>query len=516
MAQRTLAENVAQVKADFKAVKDALNEKGYIEITDEPTKQYGAYAKQAINTAYNDGIDVGYWTGYADGLDSGWEDGFNDGYNDGIYIGEQSVISNSKYIEKSSSGKLIRLNDVSELAHKVKVYADVDTVVKVYGLNFIDYTKAQSRGSTGGTVTVNVENRSVTHTGTYYFVIPVNLIRGKTYTLNFEGGTTESRWRIAYSDGTLSSQVLIGSSITTMEDLDVKEIRISRHYDGIEGTMTISDIRLNLGTTSEHYEEYREPQTITARPLMQTEISSICPSMIFFADNDITVDYFGSYGIRETELRHWSRFTMGGTRINYTYGFAYTDFTGYEIPHGLCRPKRANSYMFYSYLGEELPKGIDFSLQTEESNTYYPTYYGFTYATKLKWIPDMNIKAVPVYHQTYRDCGKLKGIEIVRCNENTTFSNSFMNCGELEYIRFEGTIGQDINLQWSKKLTLESLISLIDHLKQYLDGDQADAYTKTITLSAESKALLREASEAEYGNEYYWEDQIFNNGWNMA
>ncbi len=217
-------------------------------------------------------------------------------------------------------------------------------------------------------------------------------------------------------------------------------------------------------------------------------------------------------GKKEAMQRYWSRFTMDGTRLNYAYSFSYCDLSGYEIPQGLCMPTRNNSYIFYSYLGEELPKGIDFSLQTDENIAYYPSHSGFAFSINLKWIPDMNLKAVPVYNATYRTCRKLKGIEIVRCNENTTFPNTFNECSELEYIRFEGVIGQDINLQWSPKLSLESLISLIDCLKQYLDGDQADAYTKTVTLSAESWALLK----AEEPQEYWWEDQIYNKGWNFA
>ena len=52
--------------------------------------------------------------------------------------GKQDVIDNSKYIEKSASGSVIRLDDVSEVAHKVKVKADTPTEVKVYGKNLFN------------------------------------------------------------------------------------------------------------------------------------------------------------------------------------------------------------------------------------------------------------------------------------------------------------------------------------------------------------------------------------------
>ena len=52
--------------------------------------------------------------------------------------GKQSVIANSKYIEKTASGKVIRLDDVSEVAHKVVVKADTPTEVTVCGKNLFD------------------------------------------------------------------------------------------------------------------------------------------------------------------------------------------------------------------------------------------------------------------------------------------------------------------------------------------------------------------------------------------
>ena len=59
-------------------------------------------------------------------------------FDDVHEAGKQSVIANSKYIEKQATGKVISLTDVSEVAHKVKVYGDGQEV-EVYGKNLLPY-----------------------------------------------------------------------------------------------------------------------------------------------------------------------------------------------------------------------------------------------------------------------------------------------------------------------------------------------------------------------------------------
>ena len=93
MAERTLVENVAQVKADFKAVKDAV---GIVIPEGTPTSEYGERIFNTISSLENE---------------------IENSRTEGIEQGKQEVISNSKYIEKTASGKGVFLNDVSEVAH---------------------------------------------------------------------------------------------------------------------------------------------------------------------------------------------------------------------------------------------------------------------------------------------------------------------------------------------------------------------------------------------------------------
>jgi hypothetical protein len=71
---------------------------------------------------------------------------------------------------------------------------------------------------------------------------------------------------------------------------------------------------------------------------------------------------------------------------------------------------------------------------------------------------------------------KLKTIRTLTVVEGTTFNNWFQNATAIENITFDGVIGQDINFQWSTKLTKDSITSIIEHLSNTASG-------KTLTLS---------------------------------
>lgn len=66
-------------------------------------------------------------------------------------------------------------------------------------------------------------------------------------------------------------------------------------------------------------------------------------------------------------------------------------------------------------------------------------------------------------------CSKLKTIRKIKIStENISFSTSaFQSCSALENITFEGVIPCNIHLQWSTKLTHDSLMSVINALKDY-------------------------------------------------
>lgn len=90
MAERSLAENVAQVKADFKAIKDAVP---YVFNDDTPTSEYGERIFTEIsNLQYqaDSAWDQGFNNGIEQGRVEGYENGKTDGITEGVEQGKQA------------------------------------------------------------------------------------------------------------------------------------------------------------------------------------------------------------------------------------------------------------------------------------------------------------------------------------------------------------------------------------------------------------------------------------------
>lgn len=104
----------------------------------------------------------------------------------------------------------------------------------------------------------------------------------------------------------------------------------------------------------------------------------------------------------------------------------------------------------------------------------------------------------------------LKTIRTLTVVEGVTYNNWFQNATGIENITFEGVIGNDINFQWSTKLTKESITSIISHLSTTASG-------KTLTLSktAVDNAYSDEGGIGEASNE--WKTYIANyNNWTIS
>ena len=475
----TLTENIAQVKADFRGIRDELVNKGATVPSGTPTSQYANIIK---NMSTGDAQQA-------------------------YEQGRQDVIAESKYIEKSATGKFINLTDVSEVAHKVKVFGD-GVEVDVLD-NILRQPYYQSRLTSGNiTWTVN-DDGSVSVVGNstavsnFRMATSLPLESGKTYT--FRTGSTNVTVLVTYTVNGATKYLT-----ATTEEVN---LAWSDGYELVSfGIRVLSGVTVNEVVCPVIYESGTR-QIITATPT-GTEVDSMCPNMTFISGEEIKVDYYSSFGMAEKELEMWNRLTNYGARKNYDSAFLETDLTGYTIPSGLCKPQQVLRQMFYNYKGSVLPNGVDCSgfdiTQTAQSSHCIMT---FAYAQKIKRIYDMGIPAVKYYSATYLNCNELEIIDVIRSNEQTTFTNNtFQTCPKLTHVIFEGIIASDINLQWSTLLDEESLVSLLYSLK----GDMLN--TTTITLSPESWDKLDALPPETWGNPDIHDARMYvaNKGWFFA
>jgi hypothetical protein len=81
---------------------------------------------------------------------------------------------------------------------------------------------------------------------------------------------------------------------------------------------------------------------------------------------------------------------------------------------------------------------------------------------------------------------KVKTIRSIQLASGTTFQNTFYGCTDLENISFSGNIESDINLQWSTKLSKDSIENVLSNAW----GAYADSVgAPQVTLS--EKAVIR-------------------------
>ena len=102
----------------------------------------------------------------------------------------------------------------------------------------------------------------------------------------------------------------------------------------------------------------------------------------------------------------------------------------------------------------------------------------FSDAPNLTHLPKISTVSAPHLQNFVYNCKNLISIDEVVLKEDgsQTFNeNSFKSCSALVEIRFSGKIGNNINMSWSKNLSMTSLNSIVSALSKSVSG-------KTITL----------------------------------
>ena len=170
----------------------------------------------------------------------------------------------------------------------------------------------------------------------------------------------------------------------------------------------------------------------------------------------------------------WNNVTNGWTKTNYASAFKQWGFE-YLRPPMKIRPTSSDSAN-QTFYGCPLLKKVeadcfDFSQKTRGTYSSSGWYYTFYNCKLLEEIEDIGMQPDYGYYTTFSvgGDGVLRTIGMIRCDENTFFSETFNYCNVLANVNFEGVIGQNINLKWSP-LTADSIRSVITHLSDTASG----------------------------------------------
>jgi len=211
----------------------------------------------------------------------------------------------------------------------------------------------------------------------------------------------------------------------------------------------------------------------------------------------------------------WYHFTMGGTRRVYNYAFgtrggnnAYWGDIFY--PKYDMKPTQADD-MFANFRCSDSSKQIDLESRLNEMGVVldfskcsnFTT--AFSYCTGIETLPVIDMSNASGTNTNYVfDSSTIKTIRKIILGTKSKSQYLFLRANGLENVEFEGEILSSMNFNSANNLTHDSLMNIINALKDYSEDTSGTVYT--ITLGSTNKAKLTDDEL----------NMITNKGWTYA
>ena len=213
---------------------------------------------------------------------------------------------------------------------------------------------------------------------------------------------------------------------------------------------------------------------------------SIAEKLTTIAENEQKVYEAGKQAEYD---KFWDNFQQNGNRVVYSYAFM-SDAWDNEI----WKPK----YNFYPSIAISMFEncsvtdcdlrnvGVTFNFsRCTNLNRAFRSFDGLVATGEINTTKAENIG------QLFYACTNLKTASIVVGTKNTTISQAFQNCTSLENLTVSGTIAiNGFNVQWSTKLTHDSLMSIINCLEDKTSDTSGTVWK--VTLGTDNIAKLTE------------------------
>ena len=195
-------------------------------------------------------------------------------------------------------------------------------------------------------------------------------------------------------------------------------------------------------------------------------------------------------GLAEGETIGYEKGKTEGEEIGYTEGYAKGDkaLWGVLLNNG----KEKNHYYAFCYdRFDDKTWNPPYNIVTSNTTTGgQSVFYSSGLITDIK--VSIIVKGINIRYIFY-DCTLLKTIPLLSVTDKVTnYTDAFKGCLNLENITMSGTIGPNISFADCSKLTHDSLMSIINALKDY----SGTTTTRTLTLHATAKARLTTAEIA--------------------
>lgn len=230
---------------------------------------------------------------------------------------------------------------------------------------------------------------------------------------------------------------------------------------------------------------------------------SIAEKLTTIAENEQKV--FNA-GVKSEYDRFWDNYQENGNRTNYARAFA-NSFWSTELfkPKYDIYPINAET-LFYTNNSIADPESILNALGLKLDFSRCTNFVQFLSWCAVERLGTVDTRSATTLRLAFYAAQNLQTIEKLILAEDGSQTiennNSFTGMDKLQEIRIEGLFGQSVSFSSSTLLSLESLRSIINALKDYSETGT----TQTITLSQTSKSYLTENDIA----------QITQKGWTLA
>lgn len=402
-------------------------------------------------------------------------------YDKGYAEGQRALVNEDMIIEKTVSGEMIYINDISEIPHNVIVQLSSDTItdfsdvkIEVLGKNLINIDniilgeKIQGSGVGGNIFTIAdstcavIESFKVWPNTSYTFSLD-----NTNYWLNRMVELDENLICTVNHSFYASSKDY--SEYTFVPNYQTKYIALSFINKNNENA-TFEDLKnINIQFERSSSKTSYEPYKINEYTSNETgiiNVASFYPFMNFNTDNpeiSLSVTYWQSYGIFLERNRFWDSYQAKGNRTDYDSAFRMNWNDDVFYPKYDITPTNLNNAFFDAKISNL--KGI-LEEQGVQLNTSQCPY--FTYAFRSSYItqlPEIDASSTTSLTLTFYYMENLTSIDKLIVTEKlTSYNSTFYGCSNLENLIIEGTIAGNISLYASKKLSKDSIISIINAL----------------------------------------------------
>lgn len=438
--------------------------------------------------------------------------------------GRDSAVDADKIIEATATGNgVVRLTEVSEVKHKVKVTTSAGAKVKTLGKNLLSDAFYDVDNW------VRVEGISINSSNSKCYFL--DEIPNGTFTISAKSNTSDvylyffysadngATWQ-AYKGGNGTNYIIAGANAYPITFTKTDATRFLLWHNNINYNKDVEYIQVEAGSFATEYEPFITPTAYTADSNGIAFVDSIAPNMTLVSVGDTTVVYRKSWGMQAERDAFWDAYIDGLEKAGFKQAFTSNKWGLRNFfPTRDLEPVGDASQLFYDFgsttdgvndaagdLAQRL-RDCGVVLDTSKSTSLK---YAFSYA-RISCIPTIDVtgligNADELFAHTWSFLNK---IEKIITNETVTYNNWFVNCTGLTDITFGGIIAHDIDLRWSTKLSKNSIYSIL-FAADLTIGKDFPRFVVTLSRAAVNKAFetIEGANDGE--ESWEWQSQISN------